>query len=116
LSDNDLRIDLLHIFIGKAQPPDYAWCEILDQHIELRDHRHHEFARTRMLQVDCEAQFAVIVLHVIGAVAATLGGARLQTPVAHAITAGRQFQLHDLRSELGHQTRAGRPCDILGKI
>src|SRR5215469_14585585 len=109
-------MDLLYFLVGKTHPPDHARRKILYQDVELRDHRHDQLARPRALHIDREAQLAVVMLHVIGAVAAGLVIARFETRVADAIAAGGQFQLNDFRAQLGHEASASWSCHELGKI
>ena len=115
---DDLRVDAVQVFIGKAHPLHHPGREILYHHVHLGHHRQHQLARRRLPQVERDAQFAVVVLHVIGAVrgAPVVAFERLQPGRSRAITLGRHLHLDNFRAHLGQDSAAGRSRHELAEI
>src|SRR5262252_1643638 len=92
--------------------------KVLNLHIDLRYHRPDELAAARLLDIDGQALFRVIVLEKEGALRAPLefGIARLVAGGAAAVAVRRQLHLDDLGAQLGQYPRAGWAGDELGDV
>jgi hypothetical protein len=104
--------------IAKTRPRHHAGGEVLNQYINLRYDRPDELTAARLLDIDSQAFFRVIVLEEVGALRAApdFGIAGLVAGRAPAGAGRGQFQLDDLGAQLGHYPRASRPRDELGDV
>src|SRR6266436_4846803 len=101
-----------------AGPRHHAGGKVLNQHIDLRYDRPDELTAARLLNIDGQAFFRVIVLEKIRALRARLefGIARLVARGAAAVAVWRQLQLDDLGAQLRQYPRASRARDDLGNV
>ena len=115
---DDLRIALAQFVVSETHLLDDSGRVVFHHHVDLRDHRVDEFARAGLVDVDREAELAVVVLEVIAALAGVLvlGRKRLEAAGADAIAGRREFDLDDLGAHLGQHARAGRPGNELGEV
>src|SRR5262249_49477555 len=104
--------------VAAARPRHHAGGEVLHQHVDLRYDRLDELTAARLLDIDGQAFFRVIVLEKVRALRARLelAIARLVAGGAAAIARWRQLQLDDLGAQLAHYPRASRAGDELGDV
>jgi hypothetical protein len=96
------RMNGAQFVIAEARPRHHAGGEVLNQHIDLRHDRPDELTATRLLDIDGQAFFRVIVLEKIGALRACLEFriARLVAGGAAAVAIWRRLQLDDVGAQL----------------
>src|SRR6266849_1580535 len=113
-----LRVDLLERFVAETHPLDHARGVVFDYHVDLRNHRHDEFVSAGLLDIDREAELAVVMLQVVAAVARALvfGSQRLEAAPAYAVAVWCKFDLDHLGAHFAQQPRTGWPGDELGEI
>jgi hypothetical protein len=64
---DERRMNGVQFLIAQARPRHHARGEVLNQHIDLRYDRPDEFTTARLLDIDGQALFRVIVLEKVGA-------------------------------------------------
>src|SRR5215813_11516312 len=106
------------LVMAEARPRHHAGGEVFDQHIDLRYDRADELTAARLLDIDGQAFFGVIVLEKVRALRARLefGIARFVAGGTAAVAIRRQLQLDHLGDQLGHYPRASRSRDELGDV
>src|SRR5262245_37800448 len=106
------------LVMAEARPRHHAGGEVFDQHIDLRYDRADELTAARLLDIDGQAFFRVIVLEKVRALRARLefGIARLVAGGAAAVAVGRELQLDDLGAQLRQYPRASWARDELGHV
>jgi hypothetical protein len=104
--------------IAETRPRYHAGGKVLNQHIDLRYDRPDELTAGRLLDIDGQALFRVIVLKKVRALRARLefGIARLVAGRTAAVAVWRQLHLDDLGAQLRQHPRASRARDELGDV
>src|SRR5579875_240443 len=115
---DDFRVDLPDYIVTKPQPIDYAGREVLDHHVELRQHRLDQFERARILHVHRQAFLAMVVLEELGTLRRfdVPGIQRLETGGAGAVAEGCKLQLDHLGAHLAQNPAAGGSGHELGNV
>src|SRR5215475_1280444 len=106
------------LVMAEARPRHHAGGEVLNYHVHLRYDRPDELTAARLLDIDGQAFFRVIVLEKVRALRARLeyGIARLVAGGAAAVAVWRQLQLDDLGAQLRQYPCASRTGDELGHV
>src|SRR6516225_11371738 len=106
------------LLVAQPRSCHHAGGEVLNQHVDLRYDGLDELTAARLLDIDGQAFFRVIVLEKVRALRARLefAVARLVAGGAAAIARWRQLQLDDLGAQLGHYPRASRARDELSDV
>src|SRR5208337_5011547 len=102
----DRRVNRLDHLVGKADPPDNAGREVLDQYVDSRQHLFDDRQPRRGLQIDAQALLAPIESHEVAAAAV------LDYRDVARVVATRRFDLDDFGARLGHRARAHRTRDV----
>src|SRR5262249_30844380 len=115
---DELRMNGAELLVAQPRSRHHARGEVLNYHVDLRYDRLDELTPARLLDVDGQAFFRVIVLKKVCALRARLefAVARLVAGGAAAITRWCQLKLDDLGAQLGHDPRASRAGDELGDV
>jgi hypothetical protein len=115
---DERRMNGAQFVIAEARPCHHTGGEILNQHIDLRYDRPDELTAARLLDIDGQALFRVIVLKKVRALRARLefNIARLVTGRAAAVAIWRQFNLDDLSAQLCQYPCTSWPRDELGDV
>src|SRR5262249_59433765 len=115
---DELRMNGAELLVAQLRSRHHARGEVLNHHVDLRYDRSDELTAARLLDIDGQAFFRMIMLEKVGALRARLefAVARLVAGGAAAIARWCQLDFDDLGSQLGHDPRASRAGDELGDV